>query len=183
MIREQYLNEGVHALSWLFQRHGYELPEVRVSCSWPGGGSARTRLGECWARSASEAGINEIFISPSIADAVKALDILTHELIHAIDDCQHGHRKEFTQIMRKIGLEGKPTATHAGECLHAELVKITDELGDYPHHKLTPGGPKQKNRQLKATCSDCGAVWRMSKTWLVQITACPVCQSDSVSID
>ena len=180
MNRETYLNKGVKALASLFQKQGYELPPVNVSCSWPGGGSARTRIGECWARSASKAGVNEIFISPTIDDPIKALDVLAHELIHAIDDCQHGHRKEFTKIMRAIGLEGKPTATVAGERLHGELEKITAKLGDYPHQALNRPGPKQKSRQLKAVCSDCGAVWRMSNQWLQQVTACPCCQSANV---
>lgn len=181
--REDYLNQGVAALAGLFQAKGYDLPSVNVSCSWPGGGSARKRIGECWPRSASKAKINEIFISPSIESSTQALDILAHELIHAIDDCKHGHRKEFTKIMRAIGLEGKPTATVAGERLHAELETITETLGEYPHKKLTPPGPKQKNRQLKAVCVDCGAVWRMSSKWLTQVTVCPCCQSNEINFN
>lgn len=183
MNREEYLIKATVELGYLFDRYGFELPAVNVSCSWPGGGSANQRIGECWPRSLSAAGINEIFISPIIDDAVKALDILTHELIHAVDDCKHGHRKQFTQIMKKIGLEGKPTATHAGERLHGELVEIVEFLGDYPHAKLTPPGPKQKSRQLKATCDDCGAVWRMSRKWLDQACCCPVCTHEEITID
>jgi predicted Zn-ribbon and HTH transcriptional regulator len=183
MNREQYLTECVNALS-ISVFTNYTLPPVNVSCSWPGGrGSKNKTIGQCWARSASKALINEIFISPVVDKSIDAIDILTHELIHAIDDCEHGHRKQFTSIMRAIGLEGKPTATHAGERLHAELSKITDKLGDYPHSKLTPSKPKQKSRQLKASCNDCGAVWRMSKQWLDQAKSCPVCQSTDISID
>lgn len=183
MNRETYLNNAVTELAVLFEAQGYELPPVNVSCSWPGGGSARTRIGECWSRAASKAEINEIFISPIIEDSIEALDILTHELIHAVDDCQHGHRKEFTAIMRAIGLEGKPTATHAGERLHAELVIIVEKLGTYPHKEMHKQAPKQKSRQLKAECDDCGAVWRMSSKWLSMATACPCCQSDNISIN
>lgn len=180
MNREQYLSECVNALSNVFTN--YTLPPVKVSCSWPGGGSARKRIGECWPRSSSKSGINEIFISPVIDTSVSAIEILVHELIHAIDDCKHGHRKQFTAIMRDVGLEGKPTATHAGERLHAELVKITDALGIYPHAKLAPVKPKQKSRQLKASCDDCSAVWRMSKQWLDKATCCPVCTSEYITI-
>lgn len=184
MCREAYLNKGVAKLAPLFKAQGYTLPPVKVSCSWPGGrGNRNKTIGQCWAKSASEAEINEIFISPILDDSVKVLDILTHELIHAIDDCEHGHRKEFTKIMRAIGLEGKPTATHAGERLHAELSIIVDKLGAYPHKRLTPQGAKQKGRQLKASCNDCGAVWRMSKQWLDLATSCPVCQSSYIRID
>lgn len=74
MNREEYLQKAVQELSKLFELQGHVVPTVQVSCSWPGGGSARKRIGECWARSASHAGINEIFISPVIEDAVQALD-------------------------------------------------------------------------------------------------------------
>ncbi len=114
MNREQYLTDGINHLSGLFLNIGYELPPVKVTCSWPGGGSAQSRIGECWPRQASKAGYNEIFISPLIDNPVRALDVLTHELIHAIDDCQHGHRKEFSRIAKAVGLEGKPTSTYAG---------------------------------------------------------------------
>lgn len=183
MNREEYLNNGVKALNALFKAQDYDLPDVRVSCSWPGGrGNKNKTIGQCWPCAASDAKVNEIFISPVIDDAVKALDVLTHELVHAIDDCTHGHRKEFTKIMRAIGLEGKPTSTNAGERLHAELVKIADKLGVYPHHKLNPSKPKQKSRQLKASCNDCSALWRMSKKWLELSVCCPVCQSKSITI-
>lgn len=184
MNRENYLSEGVQALTALvFEVQGYKVPPVQVSCSWPGGrGSKNKTIGQCWPKAASDASINEIFISPSIDDSVKALEILAHELIHAIDDCAHGHRKEFTSIMRAIGLEGKPTATHAGERLHDELKTIAANLGNYPHSKLTPSAPKQKSRQLKASCGECGAVWRMSSKWLMLATSCPVCQSIDIVI-
>jgi len=183
MNREEYLLKAVVELGYIFDRYDYELPEVHVSCSWPGGGSANKRIGECWSRSASQAGINEIFISPLIDQGDKALEILAHELIHAVDDCKHGHRKQFTQIMKKIGLAGKPTATHAGERLHDEIAQIVELLGEYPHSKLSPPAPKQKSRQLKATCDECGAVWRMSKKWLEQAAFCPVCGEQHIIID
>lgn len=183
MNREEYLNAGVNELSVLFKAQGYDLPEVNVSCSWAGGaGKKQSTIGQCWPTELSGATINEIFISPAIEDSVRCLDILAHELIHAIDNCEHGHRKEFSRIMKDIGLEGKPTATHAGERLHAELSEIVSRIGEYPHKKLTAPAAKQKSRQLKASC-ECGAVWRMSNQWIQQVTCCPVCQNEDVLID
>jgi len=184
MNREEWLQSGVKELGYLFDKYAsVDLPPVNVSCSWPAGGSPNKRIGECWSRSASAAGINEIFISPHIDDGVGAIEILAHELIHAVDDCQNGHRKPFTQLMKKIGLEGKPTATHAGERLHAEIIEIVESLGEYPHSAVSNPAPKQKSRQLKASCDDCGAVWRMSNKWLELATTCPCCQSESITID
>ena len=48
-----------------------------------------------------------------------ALAIQAHELVHAVDDCQHKHGKEFKKLALAIGLAGKMCATHAGEALTA----------------------------------------------------------------
>lgn len=77
MTREEWLNLGVEALRRIFAEAGHTVPaKVRVSCSWPGGGSARKRIGECWASKSSAENYNEIFISPVVAEPVAALDIL-----------------------------------------------------------------------------------------------------------
>lgn len=173
--REQWLEAGVAALNeQVFTPAHYGLPPVKVSCSWPGGGSARKRIGECWPRSYSKAGINEVFISPRIADPVAALDILTHELVHAIDDCQHGHKGAFIRIGKQVGLQGKPTSMAAGEGLRAVLTGIAAALGPYPHSELDLSArKKQSTRNLKHECPDCGAVWRMAGKW--EPTCCPCC--------
>ena len=179
LTREQWLQAGVEELSYIFDKYAdVELPPVQVSCSWPGGGNANSCIGECWPRSRSGAGVNEIFISPLIEEPTRALDILAHELIHAVDDCKNGHRKAFSQLMHKIGLEGKPTATHAGDRLHAELKEIVEHLGEYPHKKVVPGGPKQSNRQMKVSCTQCGAIFRMSRKWQDEVEQCPCCSSE-----
>ena len=178
LTREDWLTEGARRIIDIFVECGYTMPKIRISCSWPGGASPNKRIGECWSRNASADGTNEIFISPIIADPVAALDILTHEMVHAVDDCVHGHRREFTAIGRKIGLTGKPTSMHAAPELRARLTAIAADLGHYPHAKLEPalaGRKKQTSRQLKHECTDCGAIWRMAGKW--QATQCPCCGS------
>lgn len=176
--REQWLEQATRKLRPMFKKlAGVEVPaDVRVSCSWPGGGSARKRIGECWPRSFSEAGVNEVFISPSIADSVRCLDILVHELVHAIDDCKSGHKGEFRRIAVAVGLEGKMTATVAGDELKAALQKIVDQIGEYPHKQLKLAGrKKQSTRMLKCKCNECGAVWRMSSKYAYHAEWCPIC--------
>ncbi len=182
ITREQYLNKAVAEVSKLFAKQGYIVPPVKISCSWVGSGNAAKALGSCWTKAASGAKINEINISPTIEKPIRILDVLAHELIHAIDNCKHGHRKEFTKIMRAIGLEGKPTATIASPRLHAELIKIVNKIGKYPHKKVTPNPPKQKSRQLKASCKNCKAIWRMASVWLIQAKVCPCCKSSKILI-
>jgi len=76
--------------------------------------SSRRVIGQCWSTQSSSAGVNEIFISPKLADPVEVLDTLTHELVHAVDNCKHKHGKEFKAIAKKIGLEGKMREASAG---------------------------------------------------------------------
>lgn len=185
--REAWLARGAVLITHtVFAAAGIEVPVVKTSCSWPGGGSARKRIGECWARRMSEAGINEIFISPVIADPVQALDILTHELVHASDDCASGHGAEFVRRARKVGLEGKPTATVAGAALRAKLAEIAEALGPYPHATLNLSArKKQTTRMIKVECDDCGGVYRTTQKWLDEAThglCCPFCHGDNVQV-
>ena len=179
MTREQWLNEMLIRLYHrVFAPAGieWEVGTVRVSCSWPGGGSARKRIGECWPRSYSSAGRSEIFISPAVDDPVQALDILVHEMIHSSDNCASGHKGYFRRVMKLVGLEGKATASHAGPALRETLQKIATEA-PYPHARLDLSArKKQTTRNIKHECGGCGAVWRMAAVWTV--IYCPCCGSD-----
>jgi len=181
ITREQWLEAGVKALAPIFAEAGHPLPAVKVSCSWPGGGTARKRIGECWARRMSAANINEIFISPRIAEPGAALSILAHELVHAVDDCVHGHKREFADIGRAVGLTGKPSAMSAGPELAAKLEQIAAKIGPYPHATLDLSQrKKQKTYLLKCQCHECDAVWRMTASWAQMLQQCPCCGSDNV---
>lgn len=183
MNRESWLAAALPALqAVVFAPAGLTIPAgVKVSCSWPGGGSAHKRIGECWPRSFSAAQVNEVFISPAIDDSIVALDILTHELLHAIDDCANGHRAPFVRMARAVGLAGRPTQTIAGPVLRAKLEGVSRALGAYPHRKLIlTDRKKQTTRNLKCVCgsASCGAVWRMSTQWIERAgehLSCPVC--------
>lgn len=191
--REAWLVASLPLLQALvFSPAGLTIPsDVKVSCSWPGGGSARKRIGECWPRAFSAAKVNEIFISPAIDRPVQALDILVHELIHAIDDCKNGHRAPFKRMASLVGLEGKATATVCGPALRESLESIVGALGAYPHAKLNLAGrKKQTTRNLKCMCQneDCSAVWRMTAQWINAAKergglSCPVCQGPVLAED
>ena len=79
--REQWLVAAVeHLQSQVFGKVGLTIPtDVKVSCSFPsagGLGKKRRTIGQCWARSASDANVNEVFISPTLDDSVLVLDVL-----------------------------------------------------------------------------------------------------------
>ena len=160
--REAWLNAAVEKLWPLFDEVAPgPRPRVLVSTGWPskkGTASGRRSIGQCWSRKASVDGeTNHIFISPMLGSEVDALETLIHELIHAQDDCEHQHKGPFVRLMRGVGLEGKPTATVAGEQLRAKLGEIAEELGEYPHKALTPNAEikKQSTRMIKLVCHDC----------------------------
>lgn len=171
MTREEWLNAALTALRpWFKSRANAEIPsDARVSVGFPGGGSARKRIGECWARKMSKDNVNEIFISPVLQDPVRMLDVLVHEAVHAVDDCASGHKQAFKTVAKAVGLEGKMTATHAGEELKAELEKIVKTLPALSHGSLDlTGRKKQPTRLVKLECDGCGMILRTTAKWLEQ---------------
>lgn len=184
-MREAWLTDGVKQLRPIFDRAGYTIPEnVAVSVGWPGRASVTKTVGQCWKTIASADGRNQVFISPSIEDGARALDILAHELCHAIDDCEHGHKGPFVKMVRAIGLEGKPTETIAGTELAGKLAKIVERLGEYPQGRLNPGmgRPKQSTRLLKVECGGCGYLARITSKWIDE-AGCPICPTCDLSMD
>jgi hypothetical protein len=155
--REAWLTEVVRAVRPSFTAAGIDLPRVRVSVGWPGGRRSKgTVLGQCWSAKAATDGRAQIFVSPIVSDGRRAVDILIHELAHAADRNEHGHAREFAAIATKMGLEGKPTETHAGPDLAEKATALVKRLGKYPHAALdegaTDGTKKQGTRMLKLVC-------------------------------
>ncbi|NBP39548.1 MAG: hypothetical protein EBV34_14120 [Betaproteobacteria bacterium] len=83
------MEAAVGHLSLIFKERGYDLPQVKVSCGFAHTSSNRV-IGQCWSTKTSDAGVNEIFISPKLADPVEVLDTLTHELVQSA-----AHRNRF----------------------------------------------------------------------------------------
>ena len=177
VTREAWLNQALEKLRpWFEDRAGVAIPQdARVSVGFPGGGSARKRIGECWARSQSKDKVNEIFISPVLSEPLRMLDVLVHEAVHAVDDCQSGHKEAFKRTALAVGLEGKMTATHAGDKLKAELERIIKILPPLTHGALDLSSrKKQPTRLVKLECGDCGMIIRTTQKWIEQ-TGNPDC--------
>lgn len=178
--REEWLVAATAALAPLFEELGETLPTVRVSVGWPGGsGRKNSVIGQCWKTTASSDKVAQLFISPVLDDAARVLDVLAHELIHAIDDNESGHKGRFAKIAKALGLTGKMTATVAGDELKAKLDAIAADLGAYPHAAIVPadsGVKKQSTRMMKVECSEgSGYKVRMTRQWLAEYGApsCP----------
>jgi hypothetical protein len=181
ITREQWLEAAVAAVAQA--NPSITFPPVKVSCSWPGGGSARKRIGECWARKMSQAGINEIFISPKLADPARVVSVLTHELAHAIDDCVHGHKAQFVAVGKSLGLTGKATQMELpAELASAIANAVIAKAGAFPHSTLDLSSrKKQSTRMLKCQCGECGAIWRMAAKTAAAAEgqmSCPICHAE-----
>jgi hypothetical protein len=180
ITREQWLSQATEELRALFKQHGEVIPErVRSSCGFPSKSSLSAknrRIGECWSSRVSADSHAEIFISPTISDSSRVLDILAHELIHAVHPGD-GHGSKFGRTARAIGLEGKLTATVAGPEFLAWAGPVLERLGVYPHADLVPSNAqkKQTTRMLKCLCTDCGYIAYTSGKWLAEMGAphCP----------
>ena len=153
----RWLQDAIPCLEPYLSLVGPRPADVRVFVGFPStGGTAKRRrvIGQCWAPEASKDGSVQIFISPMIAEPVEVLATLLHELLHAVVGNRHKHDKTFAHACRAVGLEGRPTATEAGEDLAGALKAIAEELGPYPHAPLSfdKDAPKSKGRMMKAYC-------------------------------
>jgi hypothetical protein len=190
ILREEWLRLGMDKLTAIFNSVNIEVPQdIEVSCGFPltgGKGSRNKTIGNCFNRAASQKGINEIFISPVLSDSIRVLDVLAHEMIHAIDDCKNGHRGAFRTMALKIGLTGKMTATTASPELEDGLKSIILELGEYPHSALDTGATKkQGTRNLKVSCPHCDFSYRTSRKNIETMSnfICNGCGEESLEIN
>jgi hypothetical protein len=167
--REEWLNVVLHKhiAKLLKVKAGVVLPaDAKVSVGFPGGGSARKRIGECWPRSRSSIKVNEIFINPSITAPTLMIDVLVHEAIHAVDDCKNGHKAPFRRMALAVGLEGKMKSTHAGAELSKWIGEVLAAMPKIDYGSLDLSGRKvQSTRMLKLKCDSCGYVVRTTQKW------------------
>ena len=178
-LREAWLQRATVAFRERFAAVGVHVPaDVKVSCGWPGGGSPRRRIGECWSRGSSASKVNEVFLSPLCADPVIVADVLGHELLHAVDNCESGHGKTFTRNSKLAGYTGGKQSAAIGETL--DWVKaLCLKLGRYPHGQVTlPAKRKGAQHGLHKLACSCGNVAYMTQSKLAEYgpPACPVCE-------
>lgn len=164
--RDEWLNAFISAARPVFKAAGLELPEkVRASIGWMFRSSNKKTLGQCWHEASSADGTREIWINPTLGnlDSSRIADVLTHELAHTLFGPEEKHGKKFKAVVHKLGLEGKATATIAGEGWREWADPILATLGPIPHAALDPslsGVAKKKTYLLKATCKACEFTFR-----------------------
>ena len=179
--RETWLNLMIDKSVPLFDEAGFKISDIReklkVSCSFiqgSRGSKLKNAIGVHYNPSVSADGFHEMMIQPSISDSVQAVGVLIHEMVHSIQTHLYHdkngflnvkpHGKEFRKIALAVGLEGKMTATTESPKLKAIIQKWIDELGEYPHAKMTlnDSRKKQTTRMIKLECRQCGFICRAS---------------------
>lgn len=152
------------------------LANLHVSTGFPSRGGLTKVIGECWASRAAEDEVtHHIFINPRLTDQVEIVATLAHEMVHAADDGQNKHKGPFTKAVRGLGLEGKPTATVAGDEFAEWARGVDAKVGQYPHTGLVPtlAVKKQGTRMLKLQAK-CGYAVRTTQKWIDEgLPTCP----------
>lgn len=180
VTREAWLQGAVDAFRPWFQDAGKPLPErIHISLGFPSKG--KKAIGECFQPATSSDSRHHIFISPLldasyITKADGILATLLHECVHAALPPKIAHGKPFQLLATTLGLEGKPTATYAGNTLLRRLVIVSEELGNFPSATLIPNSTTkpQKNRHHKCECGACGYIARVAKQHLEKVGP-PLC--------
>lgn len=154
------------------------IPEkVRVSCGFC---KTKRSIGVCCPEIYSDGNFTEIFIDPKTSDSLRVLDILAHELIHAIIGNGKGHGREFQKIMNDIDLVPPAKATTVGPRLKEKLIEIVKEIGEYPHKKyeiyrlprVTPEAEKRQSWICKMRHYEISVKNKYSKA---MVPVCPIC--------
>jgi len=182
LLREAWLSHAIKALATIFEEKGYTVPDCHPSCGFASSGIRSGHIGQCWSRKSCASEINQIFVCPTLEDPVAVLDTLVHEMVHAVDNCEHGHGKEFKKIATTIGLVGPMRSASAGLKLCDRLKDLADRLGPYPHSAIQR--PRKKVRlyeRPKAVCSECGFTVPMLKAYLHY--GPPICPKDKKEMD
>lgn len=183
MNREDWLAAVAAEMAPWFSSLGCPLPPVRMAIGFPSKGIKSKAIGECWTNECSGDGVFEIFITPRIAESERVADILAHELVHAAVGLDAKHGPKFRKIAVAIGLEGKMTATVAGEMFKQAFGPILAKVGPIPHAGLTPSArsnapKKQSTRMIKCECEMCGYTVRTTQKWLD--LGAPICPHDQI---
>lgn len=194
--RESWLNYVAMKMAPMFEAAGRPLPDrIRIAIGFTSSGQRGRAIGECWDHRCSEDGHFEIFIKPTIHEALEVSAILAHELCHAAVGIPLGHGKEFAAVARGVGLIGKMRSTEPGPVFIEAIAPILLEAGPLPHAKLdkdrrgsgtrgegeleregpfTTAPKRQRQNHVKCQCSACKYIARTSRKWLLS-TGAPHC--------
>lgn len=177
--REEWLTLAANEiLKHLFDKEDSEsvIANWRFSSGFPvGSRGSSVILGQCLSPTQSSSGCTEIYISPTISDSAKVLEVLHHEIVHAHVGVEHKHDKYFKRWMKWSQLTGSPKATRPTFVATERYKKIIAEYGEYPHSSVKlPERGSVGSPMKKACCPKCGYTVRVTEKWLaIGLPYCP----------
>src|SRR5580765_1891254 len=138
--REDWIRDVIERLRPDFLACGESLPTtIRVGVGFTSKGARSKAIGQCWYPDAVADGHHEIIVVPTLADGVRVVGIIAHELVHVALGPEAKHGSDFRKLAVAIGLDGKMTATVAGPTMAARAVAIVKEIGDFPNPGIDTG--------------------------------------------
>lgn len=164
------------------------LKPLLVSVGFPASGGTRRKDGrytdgQCCMQ--EHKSFHHLFIHPAHHgendEAIVAMvGTLMHEVLHGCLPMDVGHRKDFSQAAKALGLlpEGaKPKSTRPDDDCARWILSEVEKFGPYPHESFEVSGKKQTTRLIQVKCPICKYVARVTRTWLDGPGApiCPDC--------
>ncbi len=124
---------------------GSKLPKgLQVLVSWPY--RSKTAGGQYFPPSfAKDKKTTYLIVSPSLEED-RVLDVLMHEMVHAVLPDVDGHGGLFKKTGQALGLEGNMRSSRPGKELQVRLTALAKHLGPYPHQQMVEKhSPKKSN--------------------------------------
>ena len=194
--REFWLNEAatlIDATILAPQHVSAPLAAIKLSCGFPPHARGTRQNARTLARKASQAGVNEIYVNPKLADHKVILEVLTKHLILARHDAS---AKDARADATLIGIVGSMNAERpkVSRALQELLAELASELPVYPHKPVDASKlEKDGGRQLLVICRAKRCViwtdlkkhcrWRSSAQQIAFFTMCPACGSSNTEVD
>ena len=138
--KEAYLRAAFQKVIPLFYESGFSIDEIEenieITCT-----DIKSWAGYCKQTISDDYYPEEkykIVISNSVDNGFNAIEVLIHEVCHAIQyHLYQGnvkpHGKEFKAIAEAVGLTGRMTQTYADTDLKIKIMEWEKDIGEYPH--------------------------------------------------
>ena len=138
--KETYIKAAFEKIIPLFRESGLPIDEIDERLQIKFADIRPKWAGSCqsWTSGYYPQEEHEILICNTIDNGFDAIDVLIHEVCHAIQFHLYGdevrpHGKEFKVIAEAVGLTGKMTCASANHDLGIKIKKWEKEIGIFPH--------------------------------------------------
>jgi hypothetical protein len=154
-LRTVYLECAYNAIRRELLPEAPARSQVALAFSFPTKGAAAGHtgsvIGQCFYQGLQGSALERmlIVVHPSQwGEDLAVLSVLAHEMAHAATPGA-GHRGAFVELVRRMGLEGKPTATVPGEAFKRAAEALRPILPTFPVGSLVVGGRRVAGTRMR----------------------------------